>query len=127
MWYTQRVCTALRRCSMVCACLTKSSVVAAIALLAQISSASALDRRIIIDNQTDVDVLEMNVSNVGARSWGPDQLGDGVLRAHRYTVWNIDDRSGYCRFDFRFLMADGGVKYKYDMNVCADLRLNVVD
>lgn len=107
--------------------MTKFSVVAAIALLAQISSASALDRRIIIDNQTDVDVLEMNVSNVGARSWGVDQLGDGVLRAHRYTIWNIDDRSGYCRFDFRFIMANGAVRYKYNMNVCADFRLNVVD
>lgn len=87
-----------------------------------------LNRHMRIDNQTDDTVLEMHVSNVGSSDWGPDQLGDdGMIHAHRYMDWNIDDSSGYCRFDFEFVMANGPNKYAYNINVCRENELDVTD
>jgi hypothetical protein len=74
-----------------------------------------------------MDVMEMNVSNVGTNNWGPDQLGDGLIHFGYYSDWNIDDGSGSCRFDFRFRLEDGSYRYKYNYDVCAAIDLNVVN
>jgi hypothetical protein len=88
------------------------------------SSAQALDRRLRIQNSTDYYVFAMYVSNVGDENWGPDQLRDGLILPRHYMWWNIDDGSGYCRFDFKFVMSSSRsgsnpwYTYKTNYNVC---------
>ncbi|MDQ5955291.1 MAG: hypothetical protein QG621_294 [Patescibacteria group bacterium] len=105
-----------------------AALLCASVVLTPMSDALSLDRKVWIYNQSSYDVYEMYVSNVGKDKWGPDQFGpSGILHRNYRTLWNIDDGSGYCRFDFKFVLSDGSARYKRDYNVCEFGRLNVVD
>ena len=80
--------------------------------------AAALDRRVRINNYT---------SNKGSRSWEEDILGRNILPAGQSVVINIDDGSGYCKFDFLAVFEDGEELVKYDNNVCELSQFNYTD
>jgi hypothetical protein len=108
-----------------------SSIASAILLTgifaAGLTHAQSSENRVLrIHNRSGEVVRYMYVSNVGTDRWGPDQLGQDVLDQNTYVDWNIDDHSGYCRFDFKFVLADGTVETKYRYNVCAESDLYVV-
>jgi len=91
----------------------------ALALLAASTmSASALDRRVQINNRTSYDIVEFYASNTGTSNWEEDILGSGILPSGSSVMINIDDGSGYCKYDFLAVFDDGEQVVSADNNVC---------
>ena len=80
--------------------------------------AAAIERRVRIVNKTSYDIVEFYASNKGSKSWEEDILGRNILPAGNSVVINIDDGSGYCKFDFLAVFDDGEELTTYDNNVC---------
>lgn len=89
--------------------------------------AAALDRRVRINNYTSYDIVEFYASNKGSRSWEEDILGRSILPAGHSVVINIDDGSGYCKYDFLAVFEDGEELVKYGNNVCELSQFNYTD
>lgn len=89
--------------------------------------AAALDRRVRINNNTSYDIVEFYASNQGSRSWEEDILGRSILPAGHSVVINIDDGSGYCKYDFLAVFEDGEELTKYGNNVCELSQFNYTD
>lgn len=89
--------------------------------------ASALNRRVRINNYTSYDIVEFYASNKGSRSWEEDILGRHILPAGSSVVINIDDGSGYCKFDFLAVFEDGEELVKYNNNVCELSQFNYTE
>tara|TARA_R110002124_G_scaffold9586_6_gene49224 strand:+ start:3105 stop:3440 length:336 start_codon:yes stop_codon:yes gene_type:complete len=102
------------------------ATVSAFALIAMVSTASALDRRVNINNLTGSVMTEFYASNTGADDWEEDILGDQVVGAGETATINIDDGSGYCKFDFKAVFDDGAEVISADNNVCelSDFNIN---
>ncbi len=80
--------------------------------------AAALDRWVVIVNETRYDIVEFYGSHVDARTWQEDILGNRILRAGDSVRVNFDDGTGYCMFDFRAVFSDGDVLIRERINVC---------
>lgn len=76
------------------------------------------NRRVRMVNATSYTIERMYGSNVGARSWQEDVLGERVLRPGQNVVVNWDDGSCYCEFDFRAVYSDGDKSEKRGVDVC---------
>ena len=94
------------------------SVVALVLLTCTIGQAAALDRRVQINNTSSYDIVEFYASNTGSKSWEEDILGRNILPAGSSVVINIDDGSGYCKYDFLAVFSDGQQVQSGDNNVC---------
>lgn len=82
------------------------------------TAASAYDRRVIIANKSSATINEFYASSTGARSWQEDILGNEVLSSGNSVQINIDDGTGYCKYDFRAVFEDGTESVKRQVNVC---------
>lgn len=82
------------------------------------SAAMALERKVQINNQTSYTIVEFYASNTGTTDWQEDILGSDVLPAGASVSINIDDGSGYCKFDFLAVFDDGDQLVSADNNVC---------
>lgn len=82
------------------------------------SAAMALDRRVQINNLTSYTIVEFYASNTGTTDWEEDILGSDVLPAGSSVMINIDDGSGYCKYDFLAVFDDGEQLVSADNNVC---------
>jgi len=80
--------------------------------------ALALDRHVKIVNDTSVEIVEFYGSRVGAKTWEEDILGSDTLRPGETVNVNFDDGTGFCKFDFRAVFADGDVLVRKNINVC---------
>ncbi len=80
--------------------------------------AAALDRRVKIVNNTNVTIVKFYGSNKGAKTWEEDILGRDVINPGTAMMINFDDGSGYCKFDFKAVFADGDVLVKKNVNIC---------
>lgn len=89
--------------------------------------ASALDRRVQINNQSSYDIVEFYASNTGTKSWEEDILGRNILPAGNSVVVNIDDGTGYCKYDFLAVFEDGDQVTSTDNNVCELSQFNFTD
>ncbi|HTN61121.1 MAG TPA: hypothetical protein VL147_06150 [Devosia sp.] len=81
-------------------------------------SASALDRRVQINNTSAYEIVEFYASNTGSNAWEEDILGADTLLSGSSVMINIDDGSGYCKYDFKAVFADGDEAISADNNVC---------
>lgn len=91
----------------------------ATALLAGATAAHAgEDRHVKIINETDHTMVRFYASNVAAKSWEEDILGETVLKPGQDVRINIDDGSGHCLYDFRAVFDDGQSLEKHNINVC---------
>lgn len=88
------------------------------------SAAMALDRRVQINNLTSFTIVEFYASNTGTSDWQEDILGSDVLPAGSSVMINIDDGSGYCKFDFLAVFDDGDQVVSPDNNVCELTEFN---
>lgn len=88
------------------------------ALLATTSFANALDRRVQIYNDTDFTIVQFYASNKGTNDWQEDILGNEVLVAGSSVMVNIDDGTGYCKFDFLAVFEDEDQVVSSDNNIC---------
>ncbi len=86
------------------------------AALAQ--SADGMNRVVTIQNNSGQTIREFYASNVGTNDWQEDILGSGVLAAGESIDINIDDGTGYCRYDFKAVYADGSEEVDARINVC---------
>ncbi len=77
------------------------------------------DRRVAIHNHTAETFASIFFSNTGQNTWGPDRLGTDVQRARSNRTFNIDDRTGACRFDIKARTTSGREYVSRDVNVCA--------
>lgn len=102
--------------------MTKGGFIAAATALAGLiactTAASALDRRVVVVNNTSYDIMEFYASNVGTEEWEEDILGKHKLPSGASVTINIDDGSGYCKYDFRAVFDDGDEAVKRGVNVC---------
>lgn len=89
-----------------------------------VSDAAALDRRVRINNVSSYDIIEFYASNTGSKSWEEDILGKNILPAGNSVVINIDDGSGYCKYDFLAVFSDGTKAQSTDNNVCELVDFN---
>ena len=82
------------------------------------TSTMAMERKVQINNQTSYTIVEFYASNTGTADWQEDILGSEVLPAGSSVTINIDDGSGYCKFDFLAVFDDGDELVSADNNVC---------
>lgn len=82
------------------------------------SGASAEDRRVRIINETEHTIVRFYASNVGANSWEEDILGQDVLRPGESVTINVDDGTGYCKYDFKAVFNDGDYLIRQGIDVC---------
>jgi hypothetical protein len=80
--------------------------------------ASAYDRHVVIVNDTSYTIVEFYASSTGVKSWEEDILGSDVLYSGQQVRINIDDGTGYCKYDFRAVYEDGDVSISKGVNVC---------
>ena len=85
---------------------------------ASVLPAAALDRRVQIVNQTGYTIVEFYASNTGTDDWQEDILGADVLPSGSAVMINIDDGTGYCKYDLLAIFEDGDEVVKPDVNVC---------
>lgn len=92
--------------------------VAGVFCAASVLPASALDRRVKIVNQTGYTIVEFYASNTGTDDWQEDILGPDVLPTGSSVMINIDDGTGYCKYDLLAIFEDGDEVVQPDVNVC---------
>ena len=78
----------------------------------------AENREVRIINETDRTMVRFHASNAGTSDWEENMLGWDSLRSGGSFVADIDDGSGYCRFDFKAVFDDGRTAVKYGVDVC---------
>ena len=97
----------------------KFSAALALAILsASVVSAAAMERQVQINNKTSFVITEFYASNTGTQDWQEDILGTEVLASGSSVTVNIDDGSGYCKYDFLAVFDDGDKAVSSDNNVC---------
>ena len=99
------------------------AIVAIIALASGLAPSAAtaydrLDRRILLGNGSRETVREFYASHINNDDWEFDMLGDRVLFPGQSVIADIDDGSGYCRYDFLTVFDDGTRVVRADVNVC---------
>ncbi|MGV8855297.1 MAG: hypothetical protein ACOH2L_11680 [Devosia sp.] len=99
--------------------------ISALALVSMVSTAWALDRKVNVNNLTGSVMTEFYASNTGENDWQEDILGEDVLGAGETVSINIDDGSGYCKYDFKAVFEDGTDVISSDNNVCELSDFNI--
>jgi hypothetical protein len=83
------------------------------------------DRRMVIVNESPRIIREFYATNAGVNSWGRDLLGQSVIRPGQRYVFNFDDGTGYCLFDFRAVLDNGQPVERYRVNVCENVSWTI--
>lgn len=95
-------------------------IILALILVLVSTSVFASDRRIRIHNNTSKRIVELYGSPIDDAKYrynminGPSEW----IRAGGTRVADIDDGSGYCRYDLMVIMANGDRAEKLNVNVC---------
>ncbi|MFP9138068.1 hypothetical protein ACLI1C_12895 [Devosia sp. XGJD_8] len=106
---------------------TLSAAFALAVLAFGVVQAAALDRRVQINNNSSYNIMEFYASNTGSKSWEEDILGKDILPSGSSVMINIDDGSGYCKYDFLAVFEDGDEVISADNNVCELSQFNFTD
>ena len=97
----------------------RQAILVAASLSALIAGpALAEDRRVKVINETDHTIVQLYASNVGANDWEEDILGQEMLRPGQAVTINVDDGTGYCKYDFKAVFSDGDVLIRQGIDVC---------
>jgi hypothetical protein len=103
-----------------------AATIAVPSLLAS-GQAFAFDRHIVLINHSHQTITEFHASNVGSDSWEEDILGDSVVRPGQRVRINLDDHTGYCRFDFKTVTESGSAVVRRGVNVCEMETYTITD
>jgi hypothetical protein len=82
------------------------------------SAQDRYDRRMVVINETGRTIREFYATNTGVRNWGRDLLGEKVIPPGQQYVFDFNDGTGYCMFDFRAVLDNGRPIELYRVNVC---------
>lgn len=96
----------------------RSFLMLPVVLALSVGSAAAADRHVTIVNSTSTTMKMFFASNVDAKKWEEDILGDEIVLPGDSIDINVDDGTDHCRYDFRALFNDGGESVKNGVNVC---------
>lgn len=88
--------------------------------------ANASDRRIWVRNHTDEALVGLYASNTGEDIWNYDMLGVDTIGPHRRMLADLDDKSGYCKYDLLAVMEDGSRAETYSFNACVETEWNII-
>ena len=91
------------------------------------STANAEDRRIKLINESRMTIVEFHASNISRRGFEEDILGRRVVAPGQSIVINLDDGSGYCKFDFLTVMRTGQKIVKRNVDVCQISTYRITD
>lgn len=99
---------------------TLKKIALLIGIITSISSfpAYGADRHIVIVNDTSYTLVSIYASNIGSESWEEDLLQRGTLAPGGKVRANIDDGTGYCRYDLKAVFNNGASAIKRNVNVC---------
>lgn len=78
----------------------------------------AANRNLTVVNKSSTPMTAFYASNVGTSDWEEDILGTDVLPAGQSVKINMDDGTGYCRFDLKAEFSDGSEAIQENVNVC---------
>jgi hypothetical protein len=89
-------------------------------LLLTPQSASADQRDFTLRNSSSTTVTRVYISPNAADRWGPDQLGDAVVRPGSSFTFRFADGvgRGTCRWDLRIVAGDGSSTVQSNVNLC---------
>lgn len=76
------------------------------------------NRQVVIINNSSETLTHFYASNVGTNDWEEDILGEGVIPPGEQATINIDDGTGYCRYDFRAIFNNEREVIRGRVNVC---------
>ena len=76
------------------------------------------DRRMVVINDSRFVIREFYATNTGVNVWGRDLLGTNVIHPGQRYIFNFDDGTGYCMFDFRAVLENGRPIERYRVDVC---------
>ena len=91
------------------------------------ANADSYSRRIVLVNHTFDVITNFYASNVGTNDWQEDILGNSVLLPGDSVRINLDDGTGYCRYDFMTVTEAGAVIVRPNVNVCELASYALVD
>lgn len=107
-----------------------SATVALLALLAivladPVAAQDRHDRRMYIVNDSGRTIMYFHATNKGVRNWGRDLLGQSVIQPGQRWLFNFNDGTGYCVFDFRAVLDNGRAIERYGINACQAVSWSV--
>lgn len=80
--------------------------------------AQAADRNVTIVNKSKTVMVAFYASNVGASDWEEDILGQDILKPGQSVKINMNDGTGYCRFDLKAEFDDGSEAIDENVDIC---------
>lgn len=83
-----------------------------------LSAAQAQDRHVRVINASPRSLVSFYASNIWRPGWEEDIFGLGTLPPGQSILINIDDGTGYCRFDLKAVFSNGAEVVRYNVNVC---------
>ena len=97
-----------------------SALASTVAFLSGCGTAVAdnFDRWVTVYNKTGYTMVRFHASNVDTGVWEEDILGRDVLPSGQSVDINVDDGTGYCRYDFLAIFEDGDRVQGDGINVC---------
>lgn len=105
---------------MVGSSLRRLSLLLALALAGVASTAHAdeQDRRVIITNESNYMLVEFYASRVSADDWEENMIRGTTLESGEAAMFNFDDGTGACLFDFKIVFEDDDQAVAKGVNVC---------
>ena len=101
---------------------TAIATVTVAAGLVAANAASAYERWINVHNVANAALVEVRISDIDNRSWGPDLVSGHIPSGYVDTIDPVNTR-GYCRFDILLGYSDGSTAEIYDVNLCEAVDL----
>lgn len=98
--------------------LAAALLLAAVALPAAATSPDGRDRRVRITNETSFALVQFYGSRVSSESWEENMLKGKRLEAGESAIFNFNDGSGACLFDFKAVFSDGDTSTAAKIDVC---------
>ena len=96
-------------------------------LLFAATQANAEDRRVKVINESSQPIVEFHASNSSKTNYEEDILGKRTIPPGQSLVINIDDGSGYCKYDFLTVMKSGQKIEKRGVDVCKVETYRITD
>jgi hypothetical protein len=87
--------------------------------MAEVAQARHFSRAMMLINHSHVPVSAFYASNSGDDAWKEDLLDGARLRPNHYVALDLDDATGYCRFDFKTVFVDGTSVVRRNIDTCS--------
>ena len=87
----------------------------------------AANRTITVINKSKTAMIAFYASNVGTSDWEEDILRTDILASGQSVKIDMNDGSGYCRFDLKAEFEDGSEALDENVDVCTMREITFTD